>query len=488
MKFLLNKSVVSEREEPAYTSLLEYIRDNQQLTGTKEGCASGDCGACTVLIGDVEGNEITYTATNACITPLYSVKNKHVVTVEHLAKDQTLHPIQKEMVCKNGSQCGFCTPGFVMSLTGLYEKKRASSDCEIYKSDVCDAISGNLCRCTGYKPIVEAALSIEFDNESVEALYTKEQVSRLVEWDGSVSELEHYYYPNNLTELDQILQNKPNARMVAGGTDLMLEVTQRYNNLNDLIDLSFVNELISINDNEESILIGSAVTYSKFEELIKEYSSSFLHLLERLGSRQIRNKGTLGGNIANASPIADTPPILLAMDADLHLRDSNGKERIVSMHEFYLSYKKTVLQKNEYIKVIEIKKSKFKNFHRFYKISKRMEDDISSVMAAIRFKVENDNFVGVRLAFGGVAATPVRVLEAEQVLLNKPVNDETVIQIALTNIENTLKPIDDVRASATYRLEMASNLVYKAWLELNDQTVPNVLAMQEKTMQGNVNA
>jgi len=259
----------------------------------------------------------------------------------------------------------------------------------------------------------------------------------------------------------------------------MLSVTQDYQNLEGLIDLSSVTELTSINQENSSILIGAAVTYSELEDFIEAYSTQFLHLLHRLGSRQIRNQGTLGGNIANASPIADMPPILLAMDAKLHIHKNDGTERVVPIDQFYLSYKETVLQKGEYLRTIEIAESGLSNFHRFSKVSKRVEDDISSVMTAIRFDVDDDCFSDVRFAFGGVAATPIRVVKAEQALIDKAVNDEDAIQLALAIIQDALKPINDVRASAAYRSEIANNLVYKAWLEINNHSVPNLFTPQE---------
>lgn len=483
MQFLLNESTVLELNSsdfpPSFT-LLDYLRIKQNLTGTKEGCASGDCGACTVLIGSRDNDRIEYMAVNSCITPLNSLQGTHIVSVEHLANSGKLHPAQHEMIACNGSQCGFCTPGFVMSLAGLYEHKLNSEEGNVSRHDVCDAISGNLCRCTGYKPIIEAGLAMQLhDHSSQPTLYTPQQLECLRSCDvdsdlEANSSQEGYHQPKSLDQLDCLIGQYPTAVLIAGGTDLMLQVTQNYQDFEVLIDVSRVQELRLLSNTGHSTLIGSSVSYTELEEWFESVSPQFKGLLERLGSRQIRNRGTIGGNIANASPIADTPPILLALGALLHLRNCDGIERIVPISEFYLSYKETVLAEGEYIRQIEIPLQNLSHFHRFYKISKRFEDDISSVMAAIAFDIKDGRFNQVTIAFGGVAATPVRIPQAEKVFLNQAIDDESILDGALEAIGTTIKPINDVRASAAYRMEMAKSLVCKAWNELNKQPVPEL--------------
>lgn len=483
MKFLLNESTVLELNSsnfPAYFTLLDYLRIKQNLTGTKEGCASGDCGACTVLLGSRDDDRVEYIAVNSCITPLSAVQGRHVVTIEHLASSGELHPAQHEMVACNGSQCGFCTPGFVMSLAGLYENKLSSGDDKVSRHEVYDAISGNLCRCTGYKPIVEAGLAMQLhDHSSKSSLYTQEQFECLESCDANPDSTTRssnaaYLKPNSLDQLDSLIRQYPTAVLIAGGTDLMLQVTQHYRDFDVLIDVSRVEELRVVRNTEHATLIGSSVSYTELEAWFEATSPQFTGVLDRLGSRQIRNRGTLGGNIANASPIADTPPMLLALDALLHLRNADGAERVVPISEFYLSYKQTVLAEAEYIRQIEIPSQNLLWFHRFYKISKRFEDDISSVMAAIAFDINDGRFNQVIVAFGGVAATPVRNPQAERVFLNQAIDDESVLNEALDAIGASIEPIDDVRATAAYRIEMAKNLVYKAWKELNKQAIPEL--------------
>lgn len=478
VNFLLNESSAIEAPDetlPPCFTLLDYLRIKRNITGTKEGCCSGDCGACTVLVGSLASGGINYTAINSCITPLSAVEGKHVVTVEHLSSSGALHPAQYEMVACNGSQCGFCTPGFVMSLAGLYERKQAIGQGTVSRQEVCDAISGNLCRCTGYKPIVEAGLAMQFhEGKNSRSLYTQQQFLGLKAREANSTVSADYLQPQSLDELDGLIEQNSAAVIIAGGTDLMLRVTQNYEDISTLIDVSRVAEMKELRNTEHSTLIGAAVSYAELEAWFKTTSPQFNSVLERLGSRQIRNRGTIGGNIANASPIADTPPILLALCASLHLRKCDGSERVVPISEFYLDYKHTVLAVDEYIREIDIPLQNLSHFHRFYKVSKRFEDDISSVMAAIAFDVKDGLFQQVTIAFGGVAATPVRNTQAETVFLNKAVSDESVLQEALEIIRATIKPIDDVRASAEYRLDMAMNLVHKAWLELNEQAVPEL--------------
>ncbi len=418
---------------------------------------------------------------------MHKAQGKHVVTVEHLCSRGQLHPAQNEMVKHNGSQCGFCTPGFVMSLACLYEEKRAAKNPSINRNEACLAISGNLCRCTGYQAIIDAAMAMQFssDNSALPSdsdyalLDTDHQRQKLTEIADAPNDHDSYFQPQNVTELDSLINRLPNANLIAGGTDIMLQVTQQYEELAELIDLTEVKELASIKIDQDSITIGSSMNYSEFEILIASYSTQFAALLERLGSRQIRNAGTIGGNLANASPVADIPPILLAMDAQLCLRKSDGSERMLSIDDFYKGYKNTALSEQEYILAITLQKQCLNSFHRFYKVSKRFEDDISSVMAAIRFDIEDDIFKSVRIAFGGVAATPVRIRQAELLLTNKNIEDESALADALRVIQSALTPIDDVRASAAYRLAMASNLTRKAWLEVNGREVPQLYSDKE---------
>ncbi len=488
MHFLLNDKPVTETALPSDFTALRYLREKRGLTGTKEGCASGDCGACTLLVGALEDGELKYSTFNSCITPIQSLSGKHLVSVEYLSElsgkaGGELHPAQQAMVEHHGSQCGFCTPGIVLSLAGLYENSQ-SSDKTIDRESVCDAISGNLCRCTGYRPIIDAGLDMvktAEDNQFVELMSKNEKIkSQLSAMKEAVSSEKHssengratYLQPTTLAELLQAKASHADGTMIAGGTDLMLENTQRFHDFATLIDVSQVAELKQIQDNGSTLTLGASVTYSELEDFSKTRYPHIYNLLSRIASRQIRNRGTIGGNVANASPIADLPPLLLALDADMQLVKVDGSKRVVNINDFYRGYKTTLLAKDELIESFSIDLSKLNAFHRFYKVSKRMEDDISSVMLAVRFELNDDKISDVRFAFGGMAATPIRAVKAEQSLIGQNVNDEPALAQAIENLRNELTPLSDMRASSRYRLDMACNLIKKAWLELNGTQVP----------------
>ncbi|AEF54437.1 xanthine dehydrogenase small subunit [Marinomonas posidonica] len=470
MKFILNDKIVEETSLPSDFTALRYLREKRGLTGTKEGCASGDCGACTLLVGALEEGELTYTTLNACITPLQSLAGKHLVSVEHLASlDEGLHPAQQAMVDAHGSQCGFCTPGFVLSLASLYENA-ANTGAEVDRESVCDAISGNLCRCTGYRPIIEAGLAMA--DRTSHLLSQKTWIkSQLAEIENSMAGAQ-YVRPETLAQLHQAKQRHPDAEFIAGGTDLMLENTQRYRDFDVLIDLTRVAEMKQIIEQEGDLVIGAGVTYSELEDYSQTAYPHLYQLLSRIASRQIRNRGTLGGNVANGSPIADMPPILLAFDADIRLDKIDGSSREINIQDFYLGYKQTALAADECIVSFRIRLAKLASFHRFYKVSKRMEDDISSVLLASRFDVKDGQIGAVRLAFGGMAATPIRALATEACLTQMAISDEQALEVALQTLRGELTPMSDMRASAKYRIDMACNLIRKAWLELNGMTVP----------------
>lgn len=511
MKLVLNQEVLEFEQDqtlldPSMT-LLRFLRENQNLTGTKEGCASGDCGACTVLVGTLTTNDagdtdIHYRSVNTCIFPLFSAHRCHVVTVEHLQSllTDTLYPSQQAMLDCHGSQCGFCTPGIVMSLTQLLndkvhqrinpaptEKAEQSSHekqtrqplhCEISTLEIQEAIGGNLCRCTGYRPIIDAGLSM-FESatpNTLPLLFSAEIRHHLQQWqsDEGGPAHPHVYQPHNVLALQAAMQQTPNATLIAGGTDAMLRVTQAYQPFDAFIDLTRVKELGGIHENEHHLSIGAAVTFAELATLDHHFASGELHqLIQRIAATQIRYQGTIGGNIANASPIADLPPLLLALDATLEIIDPQGKTMRCALADFYHDYKVTVLSKSPIplcITRINLPKTQLKDFLRFYKLSKRLEDDISSVMAAIRFRINDQKFTEVCIAYGGMAAIPIRATQAEQLLVGCAIDDNQAIENAMQSLAHTLKPLSDVRASAEYRLAMAQQLLYKAWLEVNGHT------------------
>jgi xanthine dehydrogenase small subunit len=483
VRLVVNNKPVEGVDAAADMTLLRYLRSGQQLMGTKEGCASGDCGACTVIIGRPSPQGLAYSTVNACICPLGSLQDCHVFTVEALAASaDSLHPVQAAMVECHGSQCGFCTPGFVMSLANLQLNEGAGlaqADDAVQRAAVIDAISGNLCRCTGYRPIVAAGMAALKKPAQV-ASFVQEWVPNaplagknpesvapvaapLLQGDGS-----SYWQPHTEVELQQLLHAYPQARLVAGGTDLMLEVTQQYKSLAHLIDLNRVETLQQIDINEREVILGAAVCYSQLEKSLRDLSPEFVALLGRLGSRQIRNRGTLGGNICNASPIADSPPYLLALDAEVEIVNGRGEARREKLTQFYRDYKKTSLMTGEYLARIYINRAHLAKPLKLFKISKRYEDDISAVMGAFCWsgKTTNEFFI----AFGGMAAIPKRASATEQFLSNthwyvNGVVDETILEQACDVLRSEFSPLSDVRASAEYRMAMACNLLKKCCYE-----------------------
>ncbi len=487
MQFVVNNVLVELTDVAADMTLLQYLRSQQNLVGTKEGCASGDCGACTVLIGRQVTDSMAYSSVNACICPLGSLQDCHIVTVEGLSSSsEKLHPVQEAMVECHGSQCGFCTPGFVMSLAGLQlagGDELAQADADTQRAAVIDAISGNLCRCTGYRPIIAAGLSslgrAAIKKPAQVASFVQEWVpaAPLVGTDGGHASYRSknlsngrsdYWQPQTETALQQLLVEYPQARLVAGGTDLMLEVTQQYKHLPQLIDLNRIESLCAIQTNDDEIVLGAAANYSTMEKALADLAPEFVALLARLGSRQIRNRGTLGGNICNASPIADAPPYLLVMDAELELVNSSGSMRRELLTHFYRDYKKTTLVAGEYLARIRIARAQLVRSLKLFKITKRYEDDISAVMGAFCWSGATAN--EFKIAFGGMAAIPKRASATEQFLSNTNWCmagdvDEDILARACDLLRSEFSPLSDVRASAAYRMAMACNLLKKACYE-----------------------
>lgn len=460
---MINEQAV-EVHEPADRTALQYLRSSG-LTGTKEGCASGDCGACTVMVGELKNGSVRFKTVNSCIVPIGQLAGTHVVTVEGLADQSGLHPVQDEMIACHGSQCGFCTPGFVMSLAALVENGDPANI-----ETVQQGISGNLCRCTGYRPIVQAgmnALGRAYESRLQDPVVFSEIKPQS---SGSVQQ------PLNESALQAIMAQYPQAPLIAGGTDLMLDVTQRYRSYKHLIDVSRVAELRSITETQDTVRIGASVTYTELESFFATRSKPLVSLLHRLGSRQIRNSGTVGGNLANGSPIADMPPILICWDATLELCSSSGQRREVRVNDFYTGYRQTVLQEDEYIAGIRIAKESLDSFTRFYKSSKRIEDDISSVMGAFLFEGDGAKITAARIAFGGMAATPVRLSGVEDILVGNTVTEELVAD-ASAALGALMTPLTDVRASAEYRTAMARSMIERALSEFSGASQPLVMEL-----------
>ena len=463
-------------EAPPDTSVLELLRETLGQTGTKEGCASGDCGACTVAIGEAgPDGRVRYHSANACIIPAHQLQDRHLVTVEGLAQGESLHPAQAAMVDCHASQCGFCTPGIVMSLFTLHEAQHESVmafPAPLTPERLEAALGGNLCRCTGYRPIRDAALTMSDYPEQrpgwLDLAVDATVPTRASHADGT------FLQPTTLDALIEARRHHPEAPIVAGATDLWLDVTQRLARFERLVDVTRVAELnvledATLEDGREGWWIGGAVTYARLEPLFAEHYPAFAHLLHRLGSAQVRNRGTLGGNIANASPIGDTPPVLLALGSRLWLAGPEG-ERELPLEDFFLDYKKTVLNQNkenqgEVIRAIFLPRPDTDRHLRVWKLSKRREDDISAVLGAFGWRLEEGVLRDVRLAFGGMAAVPKRAAAAEAALEGQPPTVAS-FQAARAALKEDFQPMSDVRGSAHYRELSAANLLERLRLAL----------------------
>lgn len=453
IQFLMNGRIHTENL-PADTTVLQYLRRDAGRCGTKEGCASGDCGACTVVLAEPQGDALSYRTVNACLTFMPAVHGKQLITVEDLKHRGELHHVQQAMVDNHASQCGFCTPGFVMSLFALEKQQQTFSVAQTQH-----ALSGNLCRCTGYRPIMDAAKAIcdapQPDQFDADARLTLDKL-RAISATGE---------PVSIDELAERYLAQPDARLVAGGTDLALEVTQRYQRLPELISLSHIPELKVITLTGQAIHIGAAASLSDCMPVLYDEFPEFGELLERFASQQIRNQGTFGGNIANGSPIGDGGPVLLALGASLLLR-RGAEQRELPLDKFFLGYRKTALQPGEFIEQIRIpRNSGVARQLRIYKVSKRLEDDISAVCAALHIEVQKGVVIHARVAFGGMAEVAKRAISCEAQLLGQPWQTAT-IERACQALELDFTPISDFRASREYRMQVAKNLLRRCHIEM----------------------
>ena len=466
----VHKDQIKEIRNPnPNETLLNYIRAKLKKTGTKEGCAEGGCGACTVVIGELKNNEMNYKSINSCIAFLPTLQGKQLILVEDLVSENgTLHPVQEAMVNYHGSQCGFCTPGFVMSLFYMFKKN------SIIKDDVIkDTIAGNLCRCTGYQPIINAAKSLKNKNKIDHFSKNKEQTINLLKKINNKSlaiytKEKKYFAPRNIKELKKIIKKNINSDFLSGGTDLSLSVTKDRKDINSIIYMNSVQELNYIKNNNEYIEVGASTPLIEFESYIKKYYSDFTKILKRYGSPQIRNVGTIAGNIATASPIGDCLPLLLSLNAQVVLQDLK-KTKIILIDNFFINYRKTKLKKGQFIHSIRIPLFKNNTF-KAYKVSKRFDDDISSVCAAFNLKITKNKIENARISYGGMASTPKRAFLCEKVLLNSLITD-TLIHKAQKALEKDFVPISDMRASSSYRMEIAKNLLKKCFEEISQKKV-----------------
>jgi len=466
IKFIWNNKILKINNPDPNETLLNFIRLKLKKTGTKEGCAEGGCGACTVVLVELKKNNLIYKTVNACISFVTILQGKQLIIVEDLVNSNgSLHPVQKAMLDYHGSQCGFCTPGFVMSLF-VMQKNYSSYNNENIK----DSISGNLCRCTGYRPIIDAAKSLNNKSNSDKFVKNKKKIINLLkkikpENINIYNRNKKYFAPRTITELKKIIKNYPNSKFLSGGTDLSLIVTKERKDINNIISLNSICELNFIKKKKEHIIVGALTPLREFEIFIKKYYSDFNVILNRYGSVQIRNVGTIAGNIATASPIGDTLPLLLSLDAKVILQSLN-KKTILPIKNFFVSYRKTKLKKGQFIHSIIIPIFK-KNIFKAYKISKRIDDDISSVCASFNLEIKNKKIKSIKIAYGGMAPIPKRATNCEKILINKNISKEN-IEKAKKILEKDFKPISDMRASKSYRMKIAKNLLMKCFMEINN--------------------
>lgn len=475
IRFLLNGDTVRLSDVKPDETLLDYLRLRRSLKGTKEGCGEGDCGACTVLVGRVLGSKLVYESVNACIRFMGSLDATHVVTVEHLkGTEGKLHPVQQAMVDFHGSQCGFCTPGFVMSLYGLWMRTPEPSDAEIEK-----ALQGNLCRCTGYEAIMRAARAIsDYGKAAKDPLFAERKavIAALNAMkDGSRVEIgsgkQRLVIPADLDDFAKLLKDEPTATVVAGSTDVGLWVTKQMRDITPVVFIAGLDELKSISEAGGVISIGAGVTYTEAFETLAIKIPPLGQLFNRLGGEQVRNMGTIGGNIANGSPIGDTPPPLIALGATLTLRRGK-KRRTIPLEDYFIAYGKQDRQPGEFVEAVHVPIPARGHKFAIYKITKRRDEDITATLGAFHLTLAKDGTVDdICIAYGGMAATPKRALSVEKALIGKVWNEDAVMA-ALPKFAEDFQPLTDMRATAEYRALAARNLLVRFHAETTGTKAP----------------
>jgi len=466
IRFYLNDELVVREAVSPRRTLLDFLRLDRLLRGTKEGCAEGDCGACTVLVGRLDaGGALVYEAVNACIRFLASLDGTHVVTIENLARPG-LHPVQQALVDQHGSQCGFCTPGFVMSLYGQWLANSSPTIAQVE-----EALQGNLCRCTGYAPILRAAQAIgSYGDAAADPLNAGRAAMReklLALQDGARVVVEagdgRGILPANADDLAEVLLAEPAPTIVSGATDVGLWVTKLMRELPTMVFLSRVRDLEGIAIRDGKLHLGARVTYADAQSTIVRHFPQLAELWGRIGGQQVRNAGTIGGNIANGSPIGDTPPPLIVLGAELKLR-RGAVRRTMPLEHFFIDYGRQDRQPGEFVEEIAIPLPAAEERFAAYKVSKRFDEDISAVLGAFRVRIEDGVVVDVAIAYGGMAATPKRAIHVERALVGKAWTRATV-EAAMAAYAADFTPLTDWRASAEYRATVAKNLLLRFWAE-----------------------
>ena len=468
VRFVRRGRIVERRDFTPGETLLDHLRLRERAYGTKEGCAEGDCGACTVAVGRLDGNgRVAYAPVNSCILLTGMVDGAEIVTVEDLASPEDgLHPVQRALVDAHASQCGFCTPGFVMSLFTLYQ-----SGVRADRATVNDWLAGNLCRCTGYRPIADAALACckgEADAAREErAAGAAGLLAGLSDDADLFAGNDHTFFAAPATEdaLAALCARYPDATIVGGATDVGLWITKQLRTLPRIVHTGRVASLHEVRETDGAIEIGAAATYSEAEAALRGIDPDVGEMLRRLGSKQVRSTGTVGGNVANGSPIGDTPPVLIALGASIELRHGDA-HRTLALEDFFLDYGRQDRAPGEIVTRITVPRLGSGEHFRCYKISKRFDQDISAVLGAFRFRIRRGRITEARIACGGMAAVPKRARETESAVSGLRLRDPASWPAAADALAGDFSPIDDHRASAGYRLRVARSLLLKALAEV----------------------
>ena len=460
IRFVLNSETIAIETCSPSDTLLDYLRLKKRLTGTKEGCAEGDCGACTVLIGRIVNGVLRYETVNACIRFLPSLDSCHVVTIEHLMRGDKLHPVQEAMVTHHGSQCGFCTPGIVMSLYALWMQNPRPTQSEAKR-----ALQGNLCRCTGYAPIIRAAMAVSCDPERDVLRLERDSIGkRLAQLDdGRRVEGDGFSIPSDEDDLAVILGAVSNATVVAGSSDVGLWVTKQFRDISPAVFIGHLDGLRGIELSDDAMEIGALVSYSDLWPVFEKVLPQAIPYLSRIGGAQIRNMGTVGGNIANGSPIGDLPPLFIALGAIVYLRHEGGV-RSLPLEQFFIAYGEQDLRAGEFVEKIHVPLPRADAILAVHKISKRKDEDISALTAVFYIGLEGEKIASARVACGGMAGVPKRATHLEDELIGAAWSEDS-LRDAAKALSSDFEPLSDARASAEYRMTVLKNLVVRTYVD-----------------------